>query len=184
MPNGLSAILQGGWFTPAPVAEVLEGFIAEVQLGKSKHLLIGQGINVDADVGNDLRGDLWAVFFDVGHEVVGGVRPALPMTQKQDQCRGRERVADLAPVLLAVGLIGPSRVARTVGNLVVIALGIVRDDAGGALAWGSVGRVEDRVAEVDGSHDAFAPERPRVCAGVGHGQTSWPAESTCSGPLA
>src|SRR5580700_5533352 len=123
------SLLGRGLLTPAPVSEVLAGFVAEVQLGEPEHLIIGQGINVDTDVGHDLCGDIGTMLFGIRHKMVGRIRPALSMPKEQNCCRRSERVAELLPVLLAVGLIRAARVARTVRHLVVVALWVICGDS-------------------------------------------------------
>lgn len=51
--------------------------VGEGVLGEAEHLLVGEVVDVGAQVRDDLRGDVRAMLLDVGHPLVRRVRLAL-----------------------------------------------------------------------------------------------------------
>jgi hypothetical protein len=80
-------------------------------------LVAGQVVDIGTNVGDDLRRHILIVLLCVGDRLVRRVCLPIPVAKREDRPGWGQGVADLAPVVGIPGLVRPTGVAASVGNL-------------------------------------------------------------------
>ncbi len=124
-------------------------------LRKPQDLGIIKMVDVDAQVCDDLRGDIFAVLLDVDDPMMGGIGFTLAMPQYEDRPGGRQGLGYLPPVLRVIGFVRPVGVSSTMVDLVEVAPRVSGDDVLRSPVRRRIRNVNLGHAEIDGSHNAF-----------------------------
>lgn len=144
--------------TPARVSEVAPWPFTEVDLCQPKHLFRIQVVDVDANVGHQLGGNIPMVLFDVGNPVMGRIGFAFAVTEDEDRTRRRQLHADLSPVGRTVVFVGSGRVPSLMVNLVEPPVGIGCDHTLRPRTGLRICRIDQRIPIGDDGDHILAPD--------------------------